>query len=235
MNVISMELYTEKRGIKMLNDKINNTQMNVSNEFKTKIISELDSLRNGLKCTPKDAANIAEKILHIASDAGFYNGQATPAVKIIRAFGIELFRTNNMLQNISGVIYAGGRTKEVYKSDPVIFTDNKEPYGHQRFVMVHELAHYLFDYIGNPNRPDASYVFAENYPRNNHNSDKEKRADRFAAALLMPNKLFRKQYNIAMHESNNRIYTIKYLALYFQVKESSIERRIDEVLYYGGY
>ena len=94
----------------MSNDKINNLQINVSNEFKTKIISELDLSRNGLKCTPKDAANIAEKILHIASDAGFYNGQATPAVKIIRAFGIELFRTNNMLQNISGVIYAGGRT-----------------------------------------------------------------------------------------------------------------------------
>ncbi len=38
-----------------------------------------------------------------------------------------------------------------------------------------------------------------------------------------------------MRESNNRIYTVKYLAKYFQVKESSIERRIDEVLYYGGY
>lgn len=78
-------------------------------------------------------------------------------------------------------------------------------------------------------------VFAENYPRSNHSSEKETRADRFAAALLMPADRFREWYNAAARYGGSRIYTIKYLAQYFQVKESCVEKRIYEVLYGGGY
>ncbi len=219
----------------MQQKKLRENQIDISRVYKEEIMDKLRLHKNGIYYTPKDAADVAKDILDIARDSGVYNGQATPVVKIIEAFGIKLYRTRRMLSGVSGVIYSGGRTEKVYKHETVIFTDDTEPYGHQRFVAVHELAHYLFDFIGNPDKPSPDYAFVENYPRDNHSSDKETRADRFAAALLMPNKLFRDQYNIAMRESNNRIYTVKYLAGYFQVKESSVERRIDEVLYYGGY
>lgn len=219
----------------MRQEKLRENQIEISRVYEEEITNKLRSQGNGIRYTPKAAADVAEDILDIAYGSGIYNGQATPVLKIIEAFGIKLYRTRRMLPGMSGVIYAGGRTEEVYHHDPVIFTDDTEPYGHQRFVAVHELAHYLFDYIGNPDKPSPNYAFAENYPRDNHSSDKETRADRFAAALLMPHKLFRDQYNTAMRESNNRIYTVKYLAGYFQVKESSVERRIREVLYYGGY
>lgn len=147
----------------------------------------------------------------------------------------EFAQKNCCQEGMSGVIYAGGRTMAAYGSDAIIFTDDMEPYGHQRFVAAHELGHYLFDYIGNPQRLHGERTFAENYPRSNHSSDKETRADRFAAALLMPAGRFRQQYNEAMAYSSNRIYTVKYLARYFQVKESSVEKRIYEVLYDGGF
>lgn len=207
---------------------------NISQAYKD-LTLKISKRKSEIAYTPKDAADIAKEILDIASKSGIYYERATPVSKIIKSFGIKLCRTDKMLPNMSGVIYAGGTTKEVYKSDVIIFTDNTEPLAHQRFVAVHELAHYLFDYIGNPNESTRDTVFVENYPRNDHYSEKETRADRFAAALLMPKNLFMRQYTMAIEESNNRIYTIKYLAGYFQVKESSIERRIGEVLYYGGY
>lgn len=78
-------------------------------------------------------------------------------------------------------------------------------------------------------------VSAENYPRSSHSSEKETRADRSAAALLMPADRFRERYHAAARYGGSRIYIIMYLARYFQVKESSVEKRIYEVLYGGGY
>lgn len=197
---------------------------------------ELDRCGNGSRYTPQDASGTATEILRAAESAGCYDGSATPVVQIVNAFGIDLRRTSNMLEGMSGVIYAGGRTRDAYGSDAVIFTDSTEPYGHQRFVAAHELGHYLFDYIGNPGCLDNSRTFAENYPRKDHSSEKESRADRFAASLLMPAEKFRERYNAAMnYGGGSRVYTIKYLARYFQVKESSVEKRIYEVLYDGGY
>lgn len=204
-------------------------------EFVENIVREIQTDETkGVNCNPKQAAEIADLILQKAYDMKYYNESATPIVKIIREFGIDICRAKRIPEGISGVIYAGGRTKKVYGSDKIIFTDDSEPFEHQRFVMAHELAHYLFDYLGNPERQNARITFAETYPRKNHNSVNEIRANRFAAELLMPKKLFIKQYNSAMDESNSRFYTIKYLARYFQVKESSIEKRIYEVLYDGG-
>lgn len=85
------------------------------------------------------------------------------------------------------------------------------------------------------------HVSAENYPRSSHSSEKETRdvrdarADRSAAALLMPADRFRERYNAAARYGGSRIYITRYLARYFQVKEPSIEKRIYEVLYGGGY
>lgn len=81
-------------------------------------------------------------------------------------------------------------------------------------------------------------VFAENYPRSSQSPVKDARdarADRFAAALLMPADRFRERYHAAARYGGSRIYTIMYLARYFQVKESCVEKRIYEVLYGGGY
>lgn len=231
MKITDMNMHTKMR-IKNMRKEVKQT----FDEFVEDLVREIQTDETkGMHCNPKQAAEIADLILQKACDMEYYNESATPIVKIIREFGIDICRAKRISEGISGVIYAGGNTKKVYDSDKIIFTDDSEPFEHQRFVMAHELAHYLFDYLGNPERLNASCTFAETYPRKNHNSVNEIRANRFAAELLMPKKLFIKQYNSAMDESNSRFYTIKYLARYFQVKESSVEKRIHEVLYDGGY
>ena len=156
---------------------------------------------------------------------------------------MEVYRTKELEKlypqdNVSGVIYINGRTQEIYHIDKIIFTNSFDPIEHQRFVMAHELGHYLFDYLCSSRYVDNEDFFEETYKKGeyNHNILKEKIADRFAAELLMPTDLFIEQYRYAScvdldNSEIFRTYFIKeYLARFFNVKRSSIEKRIQEVL-----
>lgn len=160
----------------------------------------------------------------------YYKKTATPIMRIAEDLGFDIYETKNLDKNLSGVIYVGGTTKEVYSSDKIIFVDKNEPIKHQRFVIAHEIAHYLFDCLADDKYKDATKLFKRTYPKENHQSIEEFRADLFAAEILMPAQLFIQQYNYAMDQTNNRIFTIKYLSEFFQTKESSIEKRIGEIL-----
>lgn len=189
--------------------------------------------------TVKEAVDIADKILDIAICLGYNYHRETPIEQILEKFGLWVCGKSKIDDNASGVIYVGGTTEECYGHDKVIFTDNTEPFGHQRFIAAHELAHYLLDCLGDPKYRNDRYLFKETYPKNNHNSDKEIIADRFAAELLMPHDLFREQYFDALNDTKynpNRSYAfvVMYLAKYFNVKKSCIVKRIGEVMYDGG-
>lgn len=156
---------------------------------------------------------------------------ATPIVKIANCFGFSCLKAENMPDDISGNIFVGGATKSIYKSDKIIIVGYNEEYEHQRFIIAHELAHYLIDYLGSNESKNPNILFTRTYPKKNHHSDEEVRADRFAAELLMPSDIFQEKYFKAMEASDyNRKYTILYLANFFQTKKSSIKRRIDEVI-----
>ena len=185
--------------------------------------------------TPKQATEIAHEILDISKCLGYnYRGE-TPIEPIIEAFGLKVFGVSKLRKKISGVIYVHGTTEKCLYYDKVIATDKNEPFEHQRFVAAHELGHYLFDCLGNPKYRNKNHLFMETYPKNNHCSEKEIRADRFAAELLMPRELFMKQYIDACcdkryNPDGSQIFVIEYLARYFKVKKSSIIKRIGEVL-----
>lgn len=179
--------------------------------------------------TVRDAENLADKVL----ECGGYkdlNGP-TPIIAIAKEFGITAFKEKNMPDNISGNIFVGGTTKKIYNTDKVIVVGDTEEYFHQRFIIAHELAHYLMDYLGNPAFNDRRILFSKTYPKQNHNSEEEIRADRFAAELLMPKAVFLKEYiNANRKSNNNEIYVLTYLSTFFKTKKSCIERRIIEVL-----
>lgn len=154
-----------------------------------------------------------------------------PIVKIAKAFGFAVFKEKKRDDNASGNIFIGGTTKKIYDHDKVIVVGDDEEYYYQRFIIAHELAHYLMDYIGSDIARDPTRLFSEVYIRNNHSAAKEVRADRFAAELLMPAKVFLARYCKAMENSYyNRLYTITYLSELFEIKKSCIERRIQEVI-----
>lgn len=194
----------------------------------TEIINEIRKKgQSGVEFSLTEITGYARKILKYADY--YYYQASTPINRIAEDFGIIPYRVNEFQEDISGVIYVGGTTQKIYGSDKVILVDKNEPHKHQRFVIAHEIAHYLFDCLSDAKYNDSRYLFEETYPKKNHDSPKEFRADRFAAELLMPTEFFIKQYNLAVEEKNNYMFTVRYLSDFFETKISSIEKRIREV------
>lgn len=83
-----------------------------------------------------------------------------PVIKIANDFGFKTYKVNNLENEISGNIYIGGTTKDIYQHDKVIVVQEKEEFYHQRFIVAHELGHYLLDYVGNPDFEKPEKLFS---------------------------------------------------------------------------
>lgn len=176
----------------------------------------------------KEAEKLADQVLEIG---GYDNTIGPiPIIEIAKQLGFTTFREKNLEKDVSGNIFVGGTTKEVYDTDKAVVVSDTEEYFHQRFIVAHELGHYLMNYIGSEDSKNPNVLFSRAYFKDKHNTKEEICADRFAAELLMPAKEFYKQYIKAMESyDHNRRYTISYLSNYFKTKKSSIERRIQEL------
>lgn len=172
-----------------------------------------------------DIRDISNNILLMMKNN--YSGRcATPIVKIAKMFD---FKTYKESLRESGDININGETKQKYGHDKVILVNKNEELFHQRFVVAHELAHYLFDFLGNSTYEDKNILFADTYEKDKHETLQEKRANTFAAEIMMPKELFIKQYNVARREVNNHMFIVLYLSRYFETSVESIEKRIKEV------
>lgn len=197
--------------------------------------TKYDELVNRLETTPannyvvREAENLADQVLNLYGCNG--KSASTPVIKIAKAFGFATYQAKDIPNDISGNIFVGGTTQKDYGTDKVIIVDANDPLPHQRFIIAHELAHYLLDYVGNQKYKNSEVAFSRTYPKVNHETTEEIRADRFAAELLMPKKVFLAEYIKAMKKSDySTDYTVPYLAKLFNTKESCIRRRIQEVL-----
>ncbi len=87
------------------------------------------------------------------------------------------------------------------------------------------------DCVGSSLEKNPKRLFAQAYTKENHGAGdmKEDRADRFAAELLMPADEFVAAYAKVMKsvEFDER-FAIPTLAVYFEVKENRIRRRLVE-------
>lgn len=204
-------ILNEKRGKKMYKELIEKLKSTPAKEY-----------------TVQEAEKLADKILEIK---GLVNKVApTPIVSIAKDFGFVTYKADNIPEGISGNIFVGGNTEHDYGNDKIIIVSANDPLPHQRFIVAHELAHYLMDYLPQ-NKNNNEYIFSRAYHKSNANGDEEEKADRFAAEILMPRQIFISEYANAMTNSDyNLDYTIPYLAGIFNVKESCISKRIQEVL-----
>ncbi len=162
------------------------------------------------------AANIILKKFNISSIP-------IPIVKIMKLLDFEVIVQNyEFSSTLSGIIGIDYKLKDIYKSDKVISVNRKDNLGHQRFTMAHELCHYIFDFDRN-----NKLAYYDGYDTQNINQPAEKRANTFAANLLMPRDLFIKAYKDL---SNLYLYDkVAELAKLFQVSETAISKRIDEL------
>ncbi|MCI8731050.1 MAG: ImmA/IrrE family metallo-endopeptidase [Lachnospiraceae bacterium] len=145
-----------------------------------------------------------------------------PIVAIMKSLEFQVV-SGKMEDEISGIVAIDDALKKEFKSDKVIAINSKDNIGHQRFTMAHELAHYLFDFdVSN------SITYYNAYNTKEDESESERRANYFAANLLMPEGIFREKFKQAVVE-NNLYLTVDNLSSIFQVSHEAVKRRIAEL------
>ena len=152
-----------------------------------------------------------------------------PVVRVLQLLGFELFRVNFPNPKQSGLIAVDSSLPEkykVFKSDRVVLVNGNDNLGHQRFTIAHELSHYIFDY-------DEAKVatYYKSYFTDDPVVEEERRANRFAAELLMPTESFKKAFNKIKKEQGEAFSlpaTITSLMQTFGVSSTAVSLRLKE-------
>lgn len=202
---------------KVLDEKVNKTK----NERCNDILKNLKEKREDFNT--EIITRTAEDILKAL---GFYNKRmSTPIIKISEAFGVKPYKVSPNDNNIEGQLFINGTTKDLYGQDKVIVVNKKNDLYFNRFVVARQLAVFLFNFKEKEEYKDKKNVFIDTY----YSEEYCKNYERFATEILMPIKMFVKQYNIAVEEFHNHMFIIIYLSRYFEVPEYLVERRIYEL------
>lgn len=173
-----------------------------------------------LKDIDKDAENLLKEFYENSEYALNKKSAATQIIEIAKFMGFSVFTAKFADRNLSGTIGISEKLKQKYNNNKVIILNNEDTDEHILFTLAHEIAHYIYDYN------HESLGYSNTYRTNEAQTDSEKRANRFAAALLMPKDKFTKEYM-----SNQ---DIKHLSSLFKVPETAVKVRIQELeLCYG--
>ncbi len=165
---------------------------------------------------------ISEKILSIWG----VKEPPVPIIEILKALGFRIFEQEYKEEDreLSGFIAIDNEYRNKFGTDKIISLNTADNQGHKRFTLAHELSHYIFDF--NPWEM-ASY----SNPYITYEADKtiEKDANRFAANLLMPEKIFIKEYKRLKEEGLGLYDIVGKLSEEFLVSAKAIEKRFVEV------
>ena len=160
---------------------------------------------------------ISEKILSIWG----VKEPPVPIIEILKALGFRIFEQEYKEEDreLSGFIAIDNEYRDKFGTDKIISLNTADNQGHKRFTLAHELSHYIFDF--NP-RVMASY----SNPYITYEADKpiEKDANRFAANLLMPEKIFIKEYKRLKEEGLGLYDIVGKLSEEFLVSAKARER-----------
>ena len=173
---------------------------------------------NGIEDMPARA----REILDYFKIKDFKGG--VPIVEILRKFGFKIFQSDLKPEGLSAYIAVDPKFEEVFESNKITCVHVEDNVGHKRFALAHELAHYLFDFNENKNL----YYYDTYFPQNEEDSFIEKRANQFAANLLMPEKEFREMFE-KYRQTNGKADTVNALGNYFAVSPTAVLKRFKEL------
>jgi len=165
-----------------------------------------------------EKAKIEERAGKVLEAFGYKDGESiyVDSVRLARFFGFEVEEKDSLPAVEDGSITVSEDQKE--KS---IVVNNVRSIEFKRFIIIHELAHYLLHYTGEK----KMFMHREN---TKGKSLEENDADYLAACILMPAKSFKNQYDLLKKEYNRR-EIVAALQNRFCTPIESVERRIDEV------
>ena len=157
----------------------------------------------------------AQKILDVYG-YGIGTDVYVDAVRLARYFGFTVNESESLSANEDGSI-----TVSADGSEKCIVVNKYRSFESKRFIIMHELSHYLLHYTGEA----KLFRHRENIKGKNM---EENDADYLAACLLMPEVQFRKYYTLYKRDySYSKIVFL--LQEKFKTPRESIERRIGEV------
>lgn len=113
------------------------------------------------------------------------------------------------------------RNASIFAHSKVIGVNANRPLDLKRFVIAHEFAHSVLHYNGN-----GIFLHRDNIKGKNK---MENTADYFAAALLMPNESFSREYKKLLAQGLTRNTICYRLASIYKVPFESANRRINEI------
>lgn len=165
-----------------------------------------------------EKANIEKRAAKVLNAFGYKDGKDiyVDSVRLARFFGFEVEEKDSLPAVEDGSITVSADCEEKN-----IVVNNVRSIEFKRFIIIHELAHYLLHYTGE----EKMFMHREN---TKGKSLEENDADYLAACILMPAKSFKKQYDLLKQEYG-RGEIIMALQRRFCTPAESIERRIDEV------
>lgn len=137
--------------------------------------------------------------------------------------GFKIFQGNLSSPELSAKIAIDIKLEDTFGTTKLILVNKNDTTEHQNFALAHVFAHYVFDYADNDEPYFNTYRTDEVY------SDMDFRANRFAAALLMPREIFIAQYE-AMDVKNMTVYDIRNeLGKIFVASPEAVRRRFIEL------
>lgn len=144
---------------------------------------------------------------------------ATRIKDLASAYGFNVYAQELHPDTLSGYILISDQIRKIHGTDKIIVVNKNDSYGHKRFTIAHELAHYLYDYSGGE--------YAERYETTESDNERERNANKFAAEILMPEHYFRKC--MRKYEKLDFSAMVFNLSNRFGVSETAVRKRIEEL------
>lgn len=180
---------------------------------------EISILNEKEKFDKEKVEAFAQRIL----DEFRFNTVPISALKIAKKMDFDV-KKGELDNNVNGIIAIDTHIKNDFPSEKLILLNENNSDFHQNFAIAHALAHYIFDYI------DLDEPYYNTYYINGICDNVEKRANRFAAALLMPKNTFIEEYEKIKETDTEKIK--RSLSSRFLVTRDGIHKRFIEVFGY---
>lgn len=174
---------------------------------------------------PKKISDMPERAREVLNYFQIENSSGgVPIIEILTRLGIKVYQMELEPEKLSAYIAVNPKYQERYGTNKITCVNSRDNIGHKRFALAHELAHYLFDFKENDDIVYYNTYFADD----NLNDEAERRANAFAANLLMPEREFK---NLAKdwEKQGSKADTITELAKYFQVSATAVIKRCQEL------
>ena len=180
----------------------------------TEIIRKIQN--KGSEMLPTEAASL---IL-----AEFKNTYPIEIVNIARNMGFKVFSSDTLDNDDSGIIGIDANLNVKYGSNKCVIVNSNIKAGKKRFVLAHELGHYLFEF-----NELKEMSFYHSYNKDSKEDENEIKANEFAASLLMPSEDFIKSYEKSFKKKIALVDIVVELSEKFGVTTKSVQKRISEL------